>query len=332
MKSLPWVIRVAAQPRHGGGHLARSSVLANALAAYGPVVFVLDAGAEAAAKRVGDLGFGVCFEGEPPEGPFAGSICDGYEFDSETYAELATHGPVVVMDDFLTPLPEADLVVNAACHLEGNDIGGVPALLGPSYAIVDERFVQSTAIHEDVRRVVVTFGLLDPENVTGITVAALESLWAEGFQFSVDVVMSGASPHLETMSSAIAGFAGQARLVLDAPDMADVLSGADLVIGAGGVSLFERAAMGIPSVTVSIVENQDLFVAGAARAGVTIDAGPAAALSGDALARAIRDLAVDAGRRAAMSRHCKSIIDGQGANRIAAALQSLVAGVQEKAV
>jgi hypothetical protein len=33
-----------------------------------------------------------------------------------------------------------------------------------------------------------------------------------------------------------------------------------------------------------------------------------------------------------MSRHCKSIIDGQGANRIAAALQSLVAGVQEKAV
>jgi len=332
VRSRTWLIRVAAQPRHGGGHLARCTVLANALAAYGPVVFVLDAGAEAAAKRLRNLGFGVCFWGELPNGSFAGSICDGYEFVPETYSELAKHGPVVVMDDFLAPAPEADLVVNAACHLKGNDVGGIPALLGPSYAIVDGRFVRSTATNENVGRVVVTLGLLDPDNVTEIAVAALNDLPAEGFQFSVDVVMSGVSPHLETVSAAIAGFAGQVRLILDAPDMTDVLSGVDLVIGAGGVSLFERAAMGIPSVTISIAKNQDLFVAGAAHAGITVNAGPAAALSGDALAKTIQDLAGDAGRRAAMSQRCKSVIDGQGANRIAAALQSLVAGVQEKAV
>ena len=63
-----------------------------------------------------------------------------------------------------------------------------------------------------------------------------------------------------------------------------------------------------------------------------MDAGPAAALSPGTLASTIQDLAGDVRRREAMSQRCKAVIDGQGANRIAAVLQSLAGGGREKAV
>lgn len=117
-----------------------------------------------------------------------------------------------------------------------------------------------------------------------------------------------------------AGRGPRVRLVLDAPDMVGALDEADFVIGAGGVSLMERMAAGVPSMTLLLAENLRLFIEGAARRGATIDGGP---LAPEELAGALQTVFADKGARVAMAAAGHVAIDGEGANRVAERLMAL---------
>lgn len=316
-----WVVRVASHPRHGGGHLARSSVLARALMDAGATVLVvLDEGAESAARKLEERGLSIGFRDDPGPPPRFGCVLDGYDILRDETGDWRARSPfLAVMDDFLAPPEGADVVINGAIHLAGSRVNGTPALLGPDYAIVDPRYAKlpdrdRTAKVSDV---LVTFGRLDPDNVTGLVLEAIEALAAD---LRVTVVAASAWRHLPDIRRRIAAFGEQGRLVLDASDMVPFLAAADLVVGAGGVSLMERMAAGVPSVTVSIIDNQDVFVEGAARLDATISGGRSADLTVPRMRQALSMALNDPGVRERVAMNGRRIVDGAGASRIAACL------------
>ena len=127
-------------------------------------------------------------------------------------------------------------------------------------------------------------------------------------------------PGHAALAKKIIALGPRGRLVLDVPDMVGALDEADFVIGAGGVSLMERMAAGVPSLTLLLAENQRLLVEGAARLGATIDGSK---LARDEFTGALQAVFADTGARVSMAAAGRTAIDGEGATRVAERLLAL---------
>ena len=316
-----WLIRVASHARHGGGHVSRCGCLARALADAGANVTVqLDPGSPDAMARYLRLGLECREDDVLRTGPWHGSVLDGYDLIDSVARDLSRiASPLVVLDDFLTPPPGTALAVNAAFHLHGDHIGQTPALLGPRYAMIDTGYARLPTNDRTgpVRHILITLGRLDAEGRTGRALDGVEQIAPEA---KITVATSVYSPHHMALSERVGALGGRGRLVCDAPDMLDHLGAADFVVGAGGISLMERMAAGVPSMTLRLADNQRLFVEGAARLGATIDGGDP---TSDGIATALRPILADGGARAAMAAAGRRTLDGKGAERVAARLMML---------
>jgi spore coat polysaccharide biosynthesis predicted glycosyltransferase SpsG len=87
-------------------------------------------------------------------------------------------------------------------------------------------------------------------------------------------------------------------------------------VGAGGVTSLERCCLGLPSLVVTVADNQRPGTAALARSGALIDLGPLEALSADRLAASLRSFIADRAARHAVGRAAMAVTDGLGAERV----------------
>jgi spore coat polysaccharide biosynthesis predicted glycosyltransferase SpsG len=98
------------------------------------------------------------------------------------------------------------------------------------------------------------------------------------------------------------------------------MASADLAIGAGGSTAWERCCLGLPSIVMTIADNQQGIARALADAGAAINLGPAEAIGLSALVAAIKGLASDREQRVAMARAAAALTDGLGGSRVVEAL------------
>ena len=146
----------------------------------------------------------------------------------------------------------------------------------------------------------------------GITQAALDILLPLTGETRLDVVAGSGAPSLPRLRALAQG--GAIDLHIDVRDMATLSAQADVAVGAGGGSVWERAVLGLPSVVVPLADNQIAMTTlldsyGALVSAELSDLGAAwARLIGDAeLRRSLADRSAD-------------LCDGLGAERVARAL------------
>jgi spore coat polysaccharide biosynthesis predicted glycosyltransferase SpsG len=103
------------------------------------------------------------------------------------------------------------------------------------------------------------------------------------------------------------------------PSLVPMLASASTAVLAGGVTLYEAAALGVAAVAIPVVPAQAPTVRALARAGVTLETSSAADAA-DAVARlmAAPDLRRSMGKRGA------ALVDGRGAGRVARHLRALM--------
>ena len=135
--------------------------------------------------------------------------------------------------------------VPSDCHL----------LLGPNYALLREEFralrEQVKVRNGKVKKVLVFFGGVDADNYTFQAIKALAEVNA-GLQ--VDVVIGAQHPFKEMIEHACTkhGYVFHIQTSYIAKLMAE----ADLALGAGGSASWERCCLGLPSLLVSLADNQ----------------------------------------------------------------------------
>jgi RimJ/RimL family protein N-acetyltransferase len=95
-----------------------------------------------------------------------------------------------------------------------------------------------------------------------------------------------------------------------------LFASADLALGAGGVTAWERCCLGLPSILVSIADNQRDTISLIVRSGAAIDAGAVDTSLRSRLVAALRELLGDARRREAMSQAGATLVDGRGGERV----------------
>jgi spore coat polysaccharide biosynthesis predicted glycosyltransferase SpsG len=100
---------------------------------------------------------------------------------------------------------------------------------------------------------------------------------------------------------------------------------ADLAITGGGSTVYESAYLGLPSILLELADNQAAVCRAMDAAGTARFAGRASQLNAIALGQMVARLLSNPDERRAMSQAGQSLVDGQGAERVAAALESLAA-------
>lgn len=305
----------------GTGHVMRCLTLADELAGRGAdCVFVSAPGTR---ELVPALPYPVLAPDRLPYGA-ALAVIDHYGLDAAYEALVRSQTrAVMAIDDLPDRRHHCDLLLDQT-HGRGPEeyAGLVPhnsiVLAGAGYALLRPQFAaarEASLQRRDgsLRRLLVTLGGTDPDNVTG---RVLDAVAASGLRLETDVVMGAKAPHLDSVRRRAAAMAGT-RVLVGVSDMAGLMAGADLAIGAAGTTTWERCCLGLASLMLVIADNQKDIARLVARSGAALIATP------DTIAGQLRDLAADPQGLRALSAAAASVCDGRGAARIADALTRL---------
>ncbi len=243
-------------------------------------------------------------------------VADGYRFTPDYITALEGPWRRLVVDDLGGKPPAVDCLLNGNAYATpGLYSGGsteCELLLGPRFAPLRREFaiVPARPPTGELRRVVISLGGADPDNVTLRVMEALRGLDAD-----VRVVI-GAS-HADPPAIRSAAVRLSQEVLVDVGAMAALLAETDLVIGAGGTSALEYARCGVPAILVVLAANQARVVPALAAAGTAVDAGAPDGGLESRLRSAVDALVADRAARAAMAERGQHLVDGRGAARVA---------------
>ena len=221
------------------------------------------------------------------------------------------HDCDVLLDQTFGRQPEdyAQLVPTSCRVLTGT----AQALLRPGFVRARPASLARRAAATGLRRLVVSLGGTDPENHTA---AALRGIAQCDPGLAVDVVLGSAAPHLAEVRRQIARMPQEAQLHVDVTAMEDLLSAADLAVGAAGTATWERCCLGLPTLLVVIAPNQRLVAEAVAGAGAArLLTGPREELATQ-ITEALREFAANNGPLRAMGERAAEICDGRGCDRL----------------
>ncbi|HXX03627.1 MAG TPA: UDP-2,4-diacetamido-2,4,6-trideoxy-beta-L-altropyranose hydrolase [Xanthobacteraceae bacterium] len=329
------VIRCDATPTIGAGHAARCQALAEALTESGWHVTFATRELSAAVSPHIMSNFATCkLAGAPSAEPdalkqhLAGGadllVVDHYARDIAF--ERRCRGwarQILAIDDRTGRRHDCDLLVDAAASGGAAYTGRVPdharILFGPEYALLRRAIFAHRAAamrRRDggpARAILLSFGATDPGNATSLALDALDRLAGT---ISITVALSSQAPHLGEVRRRLRG---RARLALDA-DMCELMVNSDLAIGAAGVSAYERAALGLPSIIVTLADNQRGVAASLVQSGAALDGGTLDGEFAVRLSAQVKRLIADADQRRRMAQAAYALIDGRGAGRVLLAI------------
>ncbi|MCL6611788.1 MAG: UDP-2,4-diacetamido-2,4,6-trideoxy-beta-L-altropyranose hydrolase [Peptococcaceae bacterium] len=222
-------------------------------------------------------------------------IVDHYFLDKRWEAQIRPFVKnIMVIDDLADRPHDCDVLLDQNFYekMEMRYEGKVPKhcrkLLGPGYALLRPEFREARRNLKErdggVRRMLVFFSGSDPTNETA---RALEAIYRINRQdIGVDVVVGNVNPHrkmIKQMCSEIPSAVFHCQV----DNMAKLMAQADLAIGAGGITTWERCFLGLPSIVLVLAKNQYETTVAAARVGALRALGWAQEVSVDGLCEAI---------------------------------------------
>jgi UDP-2,4-diacetamido-2,4,6-trideoxy-beta-L-altropyranose hydrolase len=331
----------SASSRIGGGHVMRCLTLAEEMAGGRATVrFAVNQDAPHVVPSLERAGFSFttgrtlmeAAQIAGRQGSVDAVICDSYEIDAKIERFLRNMAAkVVAIDDLANRPHECDLLIDATYGRSAEDyrdlvpsgaticVGAHYAFLRPEFAALRETSLSRRATVGRVERVLVSLGLTDIGGVTARVVAALLSTELKA---QIDVVV-GSTAQSRNALAEMAARNSRLALHVDPADMARLITNADIAIGAGGTSSWERCCLGLPTVLVVLADNQRVIAEKLGEAGAVWLALGASEDHVVKITHKVLELSKDASARRRMTGAAAMIVDGRGATRAAEAIYTL---------
>lgn len=269
------IIRADGNAKIGAGHLMRCLSVAEAMPSTTEVLFLCadEASAEFARNHGRNA---VCLgtdyrtmEAELPvlrkmwTMPSKRTILVDSYYVTDTYLEaLGAYGRVFLMDDLQEHAYPVDAVINYNLYAEESvyrklyqDHRKVQFYLGGAYIPLRKQFCREPVRpKKKVKQVLLTTGGGDVDNIAA---AVLDEIYRTDLDFTV--LVGRFSPHFEDWMER-SRRQGNVRVLFDVQDMAALMRQCDLAITAGGSTIYELAAAGIPFICFAYARNQEALV------------------------------------------------------------------------
>jgi UDP-2,4-diacetamido-2,4,6-trideoxy-beta-L-altropyranose hydrolase len=191
-------------------------------------------------------------------------------------------------------------------------------LAGYSYFILDDCYLvqnqgaAGSVDSSDTRRILVTLGAADPDNVTLRLCESLARADLRSDDCVIDVVVGNANRHKQSIENFVSLDSREYFNLVHAPsNLCDLLASCTICVSAGGITLGEASYLGKPIVGVAILENQRQTIEAMQQAGACIAASP------DTIGQVCQQLLNDGNARRTLSLTASNLVDGRGKHRIA---------------
>ena len=321
-----------AGPGVGLGHVSRTIALVEALGERGLTsrcILPDDPTARAWLRMLNLRVTGMLPEGEPPlphvlaaaGGADAIVVDVRHPLERAEVRALGGTRPVLVVDNPGPGVFNADLVLVPFGHARGERW-----LAGPEYVPLRRAF----RLAGDLRGsrgatspvVLVSMGGSDPGGLTVPAVEAVGLARARCPRLSARVVANPASPVWSRLPAVLRRFDFPPAWPVDPDGMVTQLAEADVAVLAMGVTVYEAMACGVPAVVLCRTADDVTHARALAAHGAVVCLGQH--WSDERIATTVAELLDAPERRVAMSEAGRALVDGRGAERVAARLAALV--------
>lgn len=335
------VFRCDASREIGGGHIQRCLVLADALAECGWTSrFLTRAASVDTVPRLELSGHEVVAADTPdPDDPTALAaiakegcdllVVDHYRIDADYEAACRRFARnIMVIDDLADRPHDCDLLLDQTLGRVVENYRPYVSddcrfLLGPGFALLRGQFASARerALRRrsaaSLRRVLVGFGAADGRGLSSI---ALHGLFASRLGLKVDIVIGAIAPALPAVRELAAREPEKVRVHVGVDNVAELMTRADLAIGACGSMSWERCCVGLPALGIVTSENQKLLASELESAGAIELLGLADTVTSQDISDHLVRLYEQPDALLRMSQESRGLCDGRGAARVAQAL------------
>ena len=257
-------------------------------------------------------------------------VVDGYHFAAGYQRDLKAEGlrVIAVDDDGSLEHYAADVVLNQNANAHESRYPSrepyTRLLLGFRYVLLRREFRGwrnwKREIPDVGRKILVTMGGTDPDNITAPAIEALRQVKIEGME--ARVIVGGSNPHLESLERLSAQCRGSVHLLRDPSNVPDLMAWADLALIIAGGTLWELLFMGCSVLSYARNPVQSQIISHLNDEGIIQALGDPQECNPTRTAAELTDLANSQERRAHYSRLARERIDGGGAQRLVEVLAS----------
>ena len=255
-------------------------------------------------------------------------VVDHYALDKRWEGYLRPYvKKIMVIDDLADRLHDCDLLLdqNFYENLESRYDDLVPPqckkLLGPKYALLRPEFREARKNLKKrdghVRRIMIFFGGSDSSNETAKALEAIRMLNRP--DIAVDVVVGSANPNKDKINKLCASITN-ATYHCQVSNMAKLMADADLFIGGGGSTTWERCCLGLPGLVISVAINQNAIAVGCDQAGIGIHINKSKDISPHQIQIEIEKMFLNQTTLLNMGKKSVNMVDGKGVTYVTSVL------------
>tara|TARA_B110000003_G_scaffold187778_1_gene186643 strand:+ start:3780 stop:4829 length:1050 start_codon:yes stop_codon:yes gene_type:complete len=321
-------------PEIGTGHIARSKTLASAIVKHGLVkqedIFFYtrdDEGFNLGKKYLASSG--IQFQELSGNKLKANSksekdilinteakliFFDRLETSKDIVSNIQKEGiKVVTFDDYGSGRNYVDLAISAIFDDVNKSLNLVT---GYEYLILSKDFYSCGPIKANVQNLVATFGGNDARDICSHFIKHLHEIPCN---IQVDIILGKVNnealiKYRKDISSIVSG--DNIKLHVFPQNYHEIISNADVAISSGGLSIFEFAAYGVPTIGLPQYQHQLRTIENLQNAGISILGTDGMNLSSTKISSALKYLIQDHVARKQMAEKSRKCIDGNGIERI----------------
>jgi UDP-2,4-diacetamido-2,4,6-trideoxy-beta-L-altropyranose hydrolase len=254
-------------------------------------------------------------------------IVDHYALDARWESAVKSRcRQLMVIDDLADRGHDCELLLDQNLHANLEERykdfvqSGCKQLLGPRYALLQRdyahHFDSTETLKGAIHRIFIFFGGADQSNLTGRSISAFLALNRP--DINVDVVISAVSPYASAILQQVQGHEN-IRVHHNLPTLAPLMRQADLAIGAGGVTNWERLCVGLPALVITLADNQHPIAAELHHRRLIHWLGAQGDVEEDDISQALRKLLALETLKNEFSNGTQ-LVDGMGVSRVLAAM------------
>ena len=250
-------------------------------------------------------------------------IVDNYAIDERWEREFRyLTKSIMVIDDLADRKHECDYLLDQNFFLEKNRYKKlVPPrcklMLGPEYALLRNEFTEQLNLQNKkinkTKELLIFFDGSDEENLTKNTLEALQKVNIKNI--NIDVVVGSSNPHKKEIKK-LAAQIKNTKYHIQIDYMAKLMANADLAIGAGGSTTWERCCLGLPSAIITLADNQIETTIAQNEAGLIHYLGHFDKTSVEDISKALNTILTSPVKLQQMSERIKKLVDGKGAEKV----------------
>jgi len=252
-------------------------------------------------------------------------VVDGYHFGAEYQRVVKEAGLKLLFidDNGHANHYYADIVLNQNIHASeayySNREPYTHLILGAKYVLLRREFLEwrgwQRQIPDVAKKILVTMGGSDPNNVTLKVLNALRDIKLEGLE--VRILVGGGNPHLEELKFASKDLPFKTTIEFNISNVPEVLAWSDLAVSSAGSTCWEMAYMGLPAILIAVAENQVNNGEHLGELGIVSNLEWHKSISEIILRKGIIKLIISANIRGEMAEKGRELVDGRGAERAA---------------